>query len=92
MCDRNIIGCSKSTLANMISYVFGLNGSSYVVDSACSSGLYAIAVAYNCIMSGECEDAIVGAGNICLEPSMNLQFYRLGIFFIKIAWSYASCL
>ncbi|XP_011702919.1 PREDICTED: fatty acid synthase-like, partial [Wasmannia auropunctata] len=29
---HNIIGCSKSTLANMISYHFDLKGPSYVVD------------------------------------------------------------
>ncbi|XP_011706273.1 PREDICTED: fatty acid synthase-like, partial [Wasmannia auropunctata] len=35
--DNNIIGCSKSTIANMISHLFDLRGPSYTVDTACSS-------------------------------------------------------
>jgi len=84
MSDKNIIGCSKSTLANMISYVFDLKGLSITVDSACSSSLYAIACAYDCIMSGECEDAIVGGTNLCLHSGPHLQFSRLGIISTKI--------
>ncbi|XP_011706289.1 PREDICTED: fatty acid synthase-like, partial [Wasmannia auropunctata] len=40
--DHNVIGCCKSTIANMISYHFDLKGPSYVIDSACSSSLYAL--------------------------------------------------
>ncbi|XP_011706359.1 PREDICTED: fatty acid synthase-like, partial [Wasmannia auropunctata] len=32
---HNIIGCSKSTIANIISYHFDLKGPSYVVDTGC---------------------------------------------------------
>nr|XP_012224502.1 PREDICTED: fatty acid synthase-like [Linepithema humile] len=76
--DRNIIGCSKSIMANILSYVLNLKGSSCTVDTACSSSLHAIAVAYDCIMSGRSEDAIVGATNLCLHPTINLQYSRLG--------------
>ncbi|XP_011689920.1 PREDICTED: fatty acid synthase-like [Wasmannia auropunctata] len=77
---HNLIGCNKSALANMISYHFDLKGPSYVVDTACSSSLYALAAGYDCIMSGICEDAIIGTANICFTAVVNLQFSRLGIF------------
>ncbi|XP_011705436.1 PREDICTED: fatty acid synthase-like, partial [Wasmannia auropunctata] len=76
---QNIIGCSKSTTANMISYHLDLKGPSYTVDTACSSSLYAIALGYSYIMSGKCEDAIIGTANLCSHPIVNLQFARLGV-------------
>ncbi|XP_067204477.1 fatty acid synthase-like [Linepithema humile] len=30
-------------------------------------------------MSGQCEDAIVGAVNLCLQPMLHMQFFRLGV-------------
>ncbi|XP_072763054.1 fatty acid synthase-like [Anoplolepis gracilipes] len=73
-----IVGCSKSMQANMLSHFLDLKGPSYTVDSACSSSLYAMALGYYHIMSGQCDDAIIGASNLCLNPIMNLQFLRLG--------------
>jgi len=64
----------------MLSYLLDLKGPSYTIDTACSSSLYAIALGYHDIMSGRCEDAIIGASNLCLNPIINLQFSRLGIF------------
>ncbi|XP_011635071.1 fatty acid synthase-like [Pogonomyrmex barbatus] len=75
----NIIGCSRATIANMISYFLNLKGPSYTMDSACSSAIHAIALGYHCIMSGKCEDAIIGATSLCLHPIVNFQFSRLGI-------------
>ncbi|XP_012543114.2 fatty acid synthase isoform X2 [Monomorium pharaonis] len=75
----NIIGCSKSTTANMISYYLDLKGPSHIIDTACSSSLYAVALGSNYIMSGLCEDAIVGTANLCFSPTINLLFTRLGV-------------
>ncbi|KAG5318197.1 FAS synthase, partial [Pseudoatta argentina] len=77
--DFQVVGCSKSTMANVISYYLDLKGPSYTVDTACSSSLYAMALGYHCIMSGKCEDAIIGAGNLCLHPIISLQYARLGV-------------
>jgi len=44
----------------MISNYLDLKGPSDVVDTACSSSLYAMAIGYHYIMSGKCEDAIIG--------------------------------
>ncbi|XP_018371882.1 PREDICTED: fatty acid synthase-like, partial [Trachymyrmex cornetzi] len=75
----NIIGCSKSTTANMISYCLDLKGPSQTVDTACSSSLHALALGYHYIMSGKCEDAIIGTANLCFHSIINLQFTRFGI-------------
>ncbi|XP_024891834.1 fatty acid synthase-like [Temnothorax curvispinosus] len=74
----NLIGCSRSTIANMISYHLDLKGPSYAIDSACSSCFYAMALGYHYIISGKCEDAIIGATQLCLYSIINLQFARLG--------------
>ncbi|XP_011160421.1 fatty acid synthase [Solenopsis invicta] len=76
---QNIIGCSKSTLANILSSHLDLKGPSHIIDSACSSSLSALAVGYDYIMSGICEDAILGATNLCFHPTINLHFSRLGV-------------
>ncbi|XP_018311540.1 fatty acid synthase [Mycetomoellerius zeteki] len=75
----NVAGCHKSVLANMISHYLDLKGPSHVIDTACSSSLYAIATGYSYIMSGKCEDAIIGTTQLCLYSQLNLQFARLGV-------------
>ncbi|XP_036142716.1 fatty acid synthase-like [Monomorium pharaonis] len=76
---QNIVGCAKATTANMISHILDLKGISTTIDSACSSSCYAMAVGYDYIMSGKCENAIIGTTNICLHPLITLQFARLGV-------------
>ena len=66
-------------MANIISYYLNLKGPSYVVDTACSSSLHALSIGYKYIMSGNCEDAIIGTAQLCLYSMINLQFARLGI-------------
>ena len=63
----------------MISYFLDLKGPSYTIDTACSSSLHAMAVGYDYIKSGKCEDAIIGTAQLCLYSMINLQFARLGI-------------
>jgi len=70
-------------MANVISRCLDLKGPSYVIDTACSSSLSALDVGYHYIMSGKCEDAIIGTANLCLHSTTNLHFFRLGIL-IKI--------
>jgi len=70
-------------MATVISRLLDLKGPSYVIDTACSSSLSALDVGYHYIMSGKCEDAIIGTANLCLHSATNLHFFRLGIL-IKI--------
>ncbi|KYN02883.1 PREDICTED: fatty acid synthase-like [Cyphomyrmex costatus] len=79
-CEFNgIVGCSKAITANMISHYLDLKGPSLTVDSACSSTLHAMAVGYDYIVSGKCEDAIIGSAQLCFMPVLNMQFARLGV-------------
>ncbi|XP_067215658.1 fatty acid synthase-like [Linepithema humile] len=77
--DGNIIGCAKSTLANLLSHLFDLRGPSQTIDTGCSTSLYAMAVAKDYITSGQCNDAIVASAHISLHPTVNFQFFHFGI-------------
>ena len=72
-------GSFRESIANRISYWLGVNGPSYVTDTACSSSLTAMELAYRAIRTGDCESALVLGTNLCLNPYLLLQFYRLGL-------------
>ena len=63
-------------LANRISFTLGLTGPSFLLDTACSSSMYALDCAFNAIRSGECDAALVGGSNLLLHPYVTLQFAR----------------
>lgn len=66
-------------LANRISYSLGLSGPSFLIDTACSSSMYALDAAFTAIRTGECDAALVGGSNLLLHPYTTLQFARLGV-------------
>lgn len=68
--------CSRAMLANRISFTLGLTGPSFLLDTACSSSMYALDCAFNSIRNGECDAAIVGGSNLLLHPYVTLQFAR----------------
>ncbi|KAG5679912.1 hypothetical protein PVAND_009448 [Polypedilum vanderplanki] len=72
-------GNSRALLANRISFVLGLTGPSLICDTACSSSMTALDMAYNAIKCGECDAAFVGGTNLVLHPLISLQFARLGV-------------
>ncbi|XP_030748833.1 fatty acid synthase-like isoform X2 [Sitophilus oryzae] len=84
-CDKRtsqnfaLTGCDRSMVSNRISYFLKLKGPSMTCDTACSSSLYALEHAYRAIRSGQCDQAIVGGANLCLNPIVSLQFARLGV-------------
>ncbi|MDC0609241.1 aminotransferase class III-fold pyridoxal phosphate-dependent enzyme [Vibrio sp.] len=53
------MGNSRAVVANRISHRFGWTGPSLSVDTACSSGLYALHIAAQEIRTGNCEAALV---------------------------------
>lgn len=71
-----IVGCNRGMMANRLSYMLDVNGPSFVVDSACSSAMMAIDVAYRSIRNGECEAALACASNLTLSPVTALQFAK----------------
>lgn len=71
-----LTGCARAMLANRISYTMGLTGPSFLLDTACSSSMYAIDLAFNALRNGECDAALVGGVNLLLHPHVTLQFAR----------------
>lgn len=63
-------------LANRISYTLGLHGQSFLIDTACSSSMYALDVAFTAMRNGECDAALVGGANLLMHPYISLQFAR----------------
>lgn len=61
-------GNSGYALANKISYALGARGPSMSVDSACSSSLTALNLAFRDIKNGHCDAAIVAGTNLILNP------------------------
>ena len=47
-----------------------------MIDTACSSSMYALDAAYNAMQNGECDAAIVGGTNLLLHPNVSLQFAK----------------
>ena len=67
-------GNSHSIAANRISYWLNLHGPSVAVDSACSSSLLAIHLAYQNLLTGASSLAIAGGVNLILDPACTIAF------------------
>ncbi|TLD14471.1 hypothetical protein PspLS_11221 [Pyricularia sp. CBS 133598] len=55
-------------LSNRISHFYDLRGPSLTLDTACSSGLYALHLAVQSIILGESEMSLVCGANTCMTP------------------------
>ncbi|RYO87630.1 hypothetical protein DL762_004174 [Monosporascus cannonballus] len=73
----NALGSAGSILANRISWFYDLRGESMYVDTACSSGLVAMALACQGLASGESDLAVVGASNIIFGPEFNVSLSNM---------------
>ena len=49
------------------------------MDTACSASMFALNQALASIRKGDCDAAIVGGANICLQPITSLHFMKLGM-------------
>lgn len=47
-----------------------------VLDTAGSSSMYALDLAFDSIKSGKCDAALVGGSNLCLHPTITRQFLK----------------
>ncbi|CAD6995489.1 unnamed protein product [Ceratitis capitata] len=54
-------------------------GPSFLLDTACSSSMYALDNAFSALRNGEIDAAIIGGSNLILHPFVTLQFARLGV-------------
>lgn len=57
----------------------GLIGPSFVIDTACSSGMFALDSAFTAIRNGQCDSALVLGTNLLLHPFTTINFNRLGV-------------
>ncbi|MCB9541162.1 MAG: acyltransferase domain-containing protein [Myxococcales bacterium] len=62
------VGHAGSIAANRVSYVFGFEGPSVVVDTACSSALVAVHLACESLRRGESRLAVAGGVQLNLSP------------------------
>lgn len=61
-------GNHQSIQSGRIAHYFDLRGPGFTVDTACSSSLYALHQAVLSLRNGECEQAIVAACHLNLQP------------------------
>ncbi|EED18128.1 polyketide synthase, putative [Talaromyces stipitatus ATCC 10500] len=72
-------GVDPGLISNRISHVFDLNGPSIVVNTACSSSVYAMHNACNALRNNEAEAAIVGGVNLVLTVDQHMNTAKLGV-------------
>ncbi|KAK5987983.1 Highly reducing polyketide synthase valA [Cladobotryum mycophilum] len=63
------LGIAPTMFANRLSYFFGLTGPSITVDAACASSSYAVHLACQSILAGECSTAFVGGSKLLNGPT-----------------------
>ncbi|KAL9949385.1 hypothetical protein ACHAP6_005204 [Verticillium nonalfalfae] len=63
-------GACSAIAANRVSYFFDLHGPSLVLDTACSSTMYALHHAVAALHAGEAEMAVVNGSNLILNPDI----------------------
>ncbi|MCK6524280.1 SDR family NAD(P)-dependent oxidoreductase, partial [Myxococcota bacterium] len=73
------MGASVAATANRISYALDLRGPSLVVDTLCSSGLFALDLAARALRDGSTSLALVAAANLVLDPAYPGALAELGV-------------
>ncbi|AND15927.1 hypothetical protein A6122_0774 [Rathayibacter tritici] len=63
---------SAASIANRVSYTFGLSGPSLAVDTMCSSSSTAIHLACEALRRGEIDAALAGGVNVSVHPNKYL--------------------
>jgi acyl transferase domain-containing protein len=71
-------GVNPCMFANRLSYFFGLTGPSVAVDAACASSLYAVHLACQSILAGECSAAFVGGAKTLNGPNQWIELDTMG--------------
>lgn len=71
-------GAFPNMLANRLHYVFNLRGPSLLVNSACTSAMYALHLAINSMRNGDCDSAIVAGSNWIMDPNCHIAMGKLG--------------
>ncbi|CCF33226.1 hypothetical protein CH063_00138 [Colletotrichum higginsianum] len=72
-------GVDPGLLSNRVSHIFNLRGPSIVVNTACSSSVYALHNACNALRTHECSAAVVGGSNLILTVDQHMNTAKLGV-------------
>ncbi|GKU05699.1 beta-ketoacyl synthase protein [Fusarium langsethiae] len=73
----HILGAGEAILANRISYVLDLKGSSNTLDTGCSGGLVALHQACQTLRADESTIALAGASQLLLTPDQSMVMSQL---------------
>lgn len=76
---NTIVGNAPNLMAARVSSLFDLSGPSLAIDTACSSALVALNYALDDLRRGVIDKAIVGGGNLVLDPRIHALCQRAGI-------------
>ncbi|KAG6362705.1 hypothetical protein INS49_007798 [Diaporthe citri] len=71
-------GSFPNMLANRIHYVFNLKGPSVLLNSVCTSAMYALHTAIISMRNGDCDSAIVAGSNWIMDPNSHIAMGKLG--------------
>ncbi|MDI1491446.1 MAG: putative PKS/NRPS-like protein biosynthetic cluster [Ramalina farinacea] len=63
------LGLAQTMFANRLSYSLGLTGPSVTLDAACASSSYALHLACQNVLAGECSTAFVGGAKLLNGPT-----------------------
>ncbi|KAH8433410.1 type I polyketide synthase [Aspergillus melleus] len=72
-------GSGLAVLANRITHYFDLRGPSNVVDTSCSSSLYALHSACLALDAQDCDAAVVASANLIQSPEQQMAAVKAGI-------------
>ncbi|WP_250280024.1 type I polyketide synthase [Frankia sp. Cppng1_Ct_nod] len=75
---HTLTGLNRGIIANRVSYTFGLRGPSLTVDTAQSSALVAVHLAYESVRKGESVLALAGGVNLNIIPESTVTAARFG--------------
>ncbi|KAF5292080.1 hypothetical protein FQR65_LT11346 [Abscondita terminalis] len=84
----SVFGTSGSVLAEKISYHLQVQGPAVTVDSGCASSLYALDRAVKCILTGECDNALVCGFYAVQNPNVFYGYMLLGV--LKVSDEYVN--
>lgn len=70
---------SSCLASNGISYIFDFKGPSCVIDTACSSSIYALHQAVQSIEKGICDSALVGSAQLHTTPYLSFEMVSTSV-------------